>query len=169
MGAKSYYFENNQIKSFEDPIEDSSPKNTLKHPYNKVLEGVNILIVDDNPINLIVAEKTLKRFGASTFKALSGELGIECFEKEEIDLVLMDIQMPMVDGFESCKRLKATKKYSEAQTPVIAYTTFAFEEVQDRIKDANMDGYIGKPFTQAHVISSLLNIVSKSCIKTKVS
>ncbi len=161
MGAKSYYLENDEIKAFEDPSEDIEPKKPIDSPYKRVFEGVNILVVDDNPINLIVAEKTLKRFGATVLRALSGELGIECFENEHVDLILMDLQMPGMDGFESCKKLKKTKRYAENRIPVIAYTTFTLEEVKSGIESSGMDGYIGKPFTQAQVVSSLISIVSK--------
>jgi CheY-like chemotaxis protein len=164
MAAKSYYFENNEIKEFEELIENHVPKSVVSNPYSKVLEGINILVVDDNAINLIVADKTLKRFGATTFKALTGQQGINCFEKENIDLVLMDLQMPVMDGFETCKILKSNVKYLEKPTPVIAYTTFAFEEVKEKVIEYKMDGYIGKPFTQSQVISSLINILTKKGI-----
>ncbi len=160
MGAKSYYFEDNQIKSFEDSTGELEPKKPVYNPYSKVLKGYNILVIDDNPINLIVAEKTLNRFGATTFRALSGDLGIACYNSEQIHLILMDIQMPVLDGFASCKKLKKTKKYATDKVPVIAYTTFAFEEIKEQIEEAEMDGYIGKPFTQAQVISSLISIVT---------
>ena len=161
MGAKSYYFEDNQIKTFDDPIVKPEPKGQLQYPYTTMLEGVNILIIDDNPINLIVAEKTLKRFGANTLRALGGEEGIEIFRNETVDLILMDVQMPGLDGFQSCVKLKETVAYKSTKTPVpvIAYTTFPLEELQDQITLAGMDGYIGKPFTQAQVIASLLSYV----------
>lgn len=164
MAAKSYYFENNEIKEFEELIENRVSNNVVDNPYSKVLKGINILVVDDNAINLIVADKTLKRFGATTFKALTGALGVSCYEKENIDLVLMDLQMPVMDGFETCKILKSSEKYISNPSPVIAYTTFAFEEVKDKVLEYNMDGYIGKPFTQSQVISSLINLLTKKGI-----
>jgi len=167
MAAKSYYFENNQIKEFDDLIENQVQKPPVPHPYCKVLEGINILVVDDNAINLIVADKTLKRFGATTFKALTGALGIACFDKENIDLILMDLQMPLMNGFETCLKLKAGFRYSERPAPVIAYTTFAFEEVKERLIKHKMDGYIGKPFTQSQVMSSLINILTSRGVLTE--
>ena len=69
--------------------------------------------------------------------------------------------MPLMHGFETCEKLKNSKRYKNNPAPVIAYMRFAFEEVKEKVLENNMDGYIGKPFTQAHVISSLINILAR--------
>ena len=92
MGAKSYYFEDNQIKPMGDIPEEPST-NGNSEVQNDLLKDTTILVIDDNPINLTVANKTLAKFGARTVKALSGVEGIKAFQKQPVQLILMDLPM----------------------------------------------------------------------------
>ena len=158
MGAKSYYFEDNQIKPMGDiPEEPSSNGNS--EVQNDLLKDTTILVIDDNPINLTVANKTLAKFGAKTVKALSGVEGIKAFQKQPVQLILMDLHMPFMDGFETTQKLKAVEEFSTRPAPILAYTTYAFEDVKDQIEAYGLDGYIGKPFTQHQVLERIIEAV----------
>jgi two-component system cell cycle response regulator DivK len=159
MGAKSYYFEDNQIKPIGDIPEEPSSSGLFEKIQNDLLKDITILVVDDNPINLTVAHKTLAKFGAKTVKALSGAEGIKVFKKQTINLVLMDLHMPFMDGFETAQKLKATQEFQDRPAPILAYTTYAFEDVKDQIESAGLDGYIGKPFTQYQVLERIIEAV----------
>ena len=142
-----------------DIPEESSAEGRFEDIQNDLLKDSTILIIDDNPINLTVAHKTLAKFGAKTVKALSGVEGIKAFQKNSVQLILMDLHMPFMDGFETTQKLKAVKEFGERPAPILAYTTYAFEDVKDQIETYGLDGYIGKPFTQHQVLERIIEAV----------
>lgn len=159
MGAKSYYFEDNQIKPMGEIPEEPKSDGRFENVQNDLLKDTTILVIDDNPINLTVANKTLAKFGAKTLKALSGVEGIKAFQNNSVQLVLMDLHMPFMDGFEATQKMKAIKEFKERPAPILAYTTYAFEDVEEQIKNYGLDGYIGKPFTQHQVLERIIEAV----------
>lgn len=107
-----------------------------------LLENKNILIVDDNRINLTVATKTLQKVKCNTLSAENGKEALEVFHSNDIDLILMDLQMPIMDGYEASAAIRQTDKL----IPIIALTGEAVFDVEQRIKDAGINCYISKPF-----------------------
>lgn len=159
MGARSYFLLDNEILSTDDIY---SSDNTSISENKAILEGKSILIIDDSPINLSVAEKTLSKFGAQCIKAFSAKEGILSYVENNVDLILMDLHMPMIDGFEATSMLRGTSKFRNTETPILAYTTYAYSEVKEAILKYGLDGYIGKPFTQTQVLDTILSTLDKS-------
>ncbi|MBI9019696.1 MAG: response regulator [Verrucomicrobia bacterium] len=112
-----------------------------------------MLIAEDNKINQLVADRILRRMGCTTTIVENGQLAIEASEKNGFDLILMDCQMPVVDGYEATRqiRLKERQTPDAPAIPIIAITAHAQE--RDRVKcfDAGMNDYLAKPFTQEHL------------------
>ena len=158
MGMRSYYLIDNKIQSLEEPEENHL--NLKKTKSASILSDQNILVIDDSPINLIVAEKTLSKFGAKCFRAISAKEGLRVYNQEKIDLILMDLHMPVIDGFQGTDLIRETEKFQKHPIPIMAYTTFSYDEVMDGIKKHKLDGYIGKPFTQAQVLGSIFEVLS---------
>ncbi|WP_452609223.1 response regulator [Roseivirga echinicomitans] len=142
----------------EDSFSNETPF-TVNQTDRKLLEGINILVVDDNPINLTVADKTLAKFGGTSFKCLSAEESLVVFQSNSIQLILMDLHMPGVDGFAATKLIRETEAYKNNPIPILAYTTYSYNEVKDEIEDCGMSGYIGKPFTHIQVLDTILEAV----------
>lgn len=158
MGAKSYFLIDNKIQPMDEEfVEEVS---NVEPVANQVLAGVSILIIDDNPINLIVAEKTLRKFGAKSIKALSAKEGLRKYAATEANLILMDLHMPGLDGFQTTGLIRETEKFKTSPVPILAYTTFGFEEVKAKIDEHKLDGYIGKPFTQGQVFETIMSVLS---------
>jgi PAS domain S-box-containing protein len=109
-------------------------------------KALRILLVDDYEPNIVVAETILQMLGHSVKTALSGKEALACFEDGEFDLVLMDVQMPDMDGFEATARIKKLDKFREAPVPIIAMTARALADDEQKCLDAGMDDYIPKPF-----------------------
>lgn len=158
MRMQSYYLIDNKIQSLGEQEAGTSNLNTSKSA--TILEDHNILIVDGSIINLIVAEKTLSKFGATCFRAISAKKGMKVFSEQRIDLILMDLHMPVIDGFKGTDLIRETEKFQNYPIPILAYTTFSYDEVMYRIRSHKLDGYIGKPFTQAQVIGSIFEVLS---------
>jgi len=102
-----------------------------------------ILIVEDDPKNLTLFRDLLQVSGYKTIEAIDGKQGIELAKASKPDLILMDIQMPEMDGLEATRILKADATTSNI--PVIALTAYAMEGDKERILGAGCDGYLAKP------------------------
>jgi two-component system sensor histidine kinase/response regulator len=104
--------------------------------------GMRVLIVDDNKMNLMIASKFLKKWQVEVDEAISGTLAIEMVNDNNYDLIIMDLQMPEMDGFEATRIIKKTNP----QIPVIALTADAMPETQNKAFAAGMCDYLTKPF-----------------------
>ena len=103
-----------------------------------------LLVVDDNPINLEVASLMLNQLGYRVDMATNGQLAIEALEKASFDAVLMDLQMPICDGYQATAEIRR-REGTERHTPVIAMTAHAMPSDRKRAIDAGMDDYVSKP------------------------
>jgi len=118
-----------------------------------------ILVVDDKKENLEVAVTLLKIVGFETNEAVNGEDAIAKFEEWNPDLILMDMRMPVMDGYEAIRRIKSTKKGK--LTPIVALTASTFEDELKKIDALGIQGYIRKPFRENelfHTIGKILGI-----------
>ena len=107
-------------------------------------DELRILIAEDNDVNKRVIEKMLKKLGFQADIANDGQDVLEALEKQHYDLILMDIQMPKMDGLEAASQIR--KRWPLAEQPcIIALTACALEGDRERCLDAGMDGYISKP------------------------
>ncbi|MDK9703064.1 MAG: response regulator [Sulfuritalea sp.] len=104
----------------------------------------SILIVEDNPANLKLATMLLVKAGHGVSQAVDGEAGVRLAQETRPDLVLLDIQMPGIDGLEAIRRLRSNP--ATAQLKIIAVTALAMKGDEERIRAAGCDGYIAKPF-----------------------
>ncbi len=104
-----------------------------------------VLLVEDNQINQMVAQKMLEKFGLDYVLASDGQEALDLLETEDIDVVLMDCQMPVLDGFEATRRLRKQSRF--LSLPVIAMTANVMEGDRERCIEAGMNDYIGKPIS----------------------
>ena len=114
-----------------------------------------ILIVEDEPKNLTLLRDLLQVSGYKTIEATDGKQGVELAKSKKPDLILMDIIMPVMDGLEATRILKADATTSNI--PVLALTSYAMKGDAERVLEAGCDGYLAKPFD----IQELLKQVAK--------
>ncbi len=158
MKGTSYYLIDDKIHLMEDSF-SNEPSFIVNQSDQKLLDGINILVVDDNPINLTVADKTLAKFGGTSYKCLSAEDSVLAFKSKPIHLILMDLHMPGINGFEATKLIRETEEFKSNPIPILAYTTYSYNDVKAEIEACGMSGYIGKPFTHIQVIDTILEAV----------
>ena len=125
-----------------------------------ILEGIRVLVVEDNPTNRLIATKLLEQMGASVETANDGYLGVEAAEREVYDLILMDIQMPGIDGLEAARRIRALGG-AAAQTPIVALTANVLSHQRRAYLDAGMDGVVGKPISPADLLREITAAASR--------
>ncbi len=133
-----------------------------KAPQKKTLQGLKILAVDDNSTNLQLIEHWLKPNDLDLSLAYSGYQALEMSAKHKFDLILMDIQMPGIDGMETTKELRQRKTYKD--TPIIALTAHALNSEKHQIMESGMNAYLTKPVSE----STLLDTIHNWCKGKKV-
>ena len=105
-----------------------------------------ILIAEDNKINFFVANKVLTGWGVIVSHAENGQLALEEIEKEDFDLVLMDLHMPIMDGIEATRIIRESTNPRIRNIPIVALTAAIMSESHDKIDKLNINDYVLKPF-----------------------
>ncbi|MGB0723215.1 MAG: ATP-binding protein [Gammaproteobacteria bacterium] len=108
--------------------------------------GVRLLLVEDQEVNQVVALGLLKRLGVEASLAVDGQDALDHLERERFDLVLMDCEMPVVDGYEATVHLRAREQETGDHVPVVALTAHALPEHRERCIEVGMDDYLTKPY-----------------------
>jgi signal transduction histidine kinase/ActR/RegA family two-component response regulator len=147
--GSTFYF----TAKFEKPaglVETPLPEQITHHSRSsklteKVDRPLHVLLAEDNPINQELAVELLEMRGHSVRIAGNGVEVLAALERESFDVVLMDVQMPEMDGFQATKAIRSREKQSGAHIPIIAITGFAMKGDRQRCLDAGMDSYISKP------------------------
>ena len=118
------------------------------------LDGLRVLVVEDNPTNRMIATKLLENLGAAVETAADGLLGVEAATHGAFDLILMDVQMPGIDGLEAARRIRALGG-AVAATPIVALTANVLAHQRQSYLDAGMDGVVGKPISPAALLAEI--------------
>jgi len=118
-----------------------------------------ILIVEDEPRNLTLLRDLLQVSGYSTIEATDGKQGVELAKSNKPDLILMDVQMPVMDGLEATRILKADT--TTGNIPVLALTSYAMKGDKERILEAGCDGYLAKPFDIKELLKTVTEYLSE--------
>ena len=126
-----------------------------------LLEGLRVLVVEDNPTNRLIATRMLEQLGASVETADDGQQGVAAASRSAFDLIFMDIQMPVMDGLEATRRIRALPE-PVCSTPILAMTANAMSHQADSYLIAGMNGIVPKPLSPAALISQIAAIVSPS-------
>ena len=149
----------NMADKIENEYSQNSDTTAIKEQM-RIQKGGNILLVEDNLLNREIAREILEEAGFSVHEVEDGDLAVEEMMRAkpgDIDLILMDIQMPTMNGYEATKEIRKLKDPQISQTPIVAMTANAFEEDRQRAKEAGMNGFITKPV----VIEKLLKEIEK--------
>lgn len=127
------------------------------------LQGLHVLLVEDNDLNAEIAQFTLSRAGAVVTHAKDGESAVEAFAASaphEYDVVLMDIMMPGIDGLEATRRIRALDREDAATTPIIAVSANAFADDRRLSREAGMDAHLSKPVSSQELVEALAHIAA---------
>ncbi len=107
--------------------------------------GNNVLYIEDNQDNMMLVQRALEARGYRLLKAMNGLSGVEMAEREEVDLILLDINLPDIDGYEVARRLRRSPKSTLAHIPIIAITANALKGDAEKALEAGCDVYMSKP------------------------
>jgi PAS domain S-box-containing protein len=139
----------------------SAPEEKEVSPSRAAIAQARVLVVEDNPVNQKLILALLKRYGIAAALAANGEDGLVKLEKERWDLVFMDCQMPVLDGFRAAQRWRESEKNQpeRGHTPIVALTANAMEGDRERCLASGMDDYLSKPIRPEHLENVLIQWV----------
>ena len=134
------------------------------YPEQYSIYGMNILLVEDNDLNMEISEFLLEEHGANVIKAWNGKEAIDIYKQSkigDIDVILMDVMMPIMNGYEATKYIRSYNREDAKSIPIIAMTANAFVEDRIKAKEAGMSDYISKPLDEKLVIQTIAEGVTK--------
>jgi two-component system cell cycle response regulator DivK len=105
----------------------------------------NVLYIEDNPDNMTLVKRALESRGYTLLQAINGIDGVITAEREDVDLILLDINLPDIDGYEVARRIRSSTKTALAYTPIIAITANALKGDAEKALDSGCDVYMSKP------------------------
>jgi two-component system, sensor histidine kinase and response regulator len=123
-------------------------------------DTLRILLVEDNAVHRIVATAILRQNGHTLVHAADGVEAVEISRSESFDLILMDVQMPEMDGFEAARRIRQAEHETGRHTPIVALTAHAMDGDRERCLEAGMDDYLSKPLKKADMLALLRQIAA---------
>ena len=123
--------------------------------------GMEIMLVEDKPMNQKLATLLLEKEGYRVTTASNGKEALELHRTRSFDLILMDIQMPLMDGLEATAQIRAAEAAGNGHTPIIAMTAYAMQEDRDKCLQAGMDFYISKPIDTEELYCALARVMKK--------
>ena len=144
---------------------DADKHKEQKNVSERSIKDLNILLVEDNELNMEIAEFLLQNEGAQVTKAWNGQEAVEIFEKSrsgEFDVILMDIMMPVMNGYEAAKIIRSLDRKDAKVVPIIAMTANAFTEDKLKAKEAGMDEHIAKPVDVKLLVKVISRLVENS-------
>jgi signal transduction histidine kinase/ActR/RegA family two-component response regulator len=133
----------------QSPVDGADPSSRARRAEQR------ILIVEDNPVNQKMASVVLKRAGFEHEVANDGQCAVELARAERFDLILMDCQMPRMDGLEATRRIRASDGSTKRNVPIVALTANAFDADREACASAGMDDFIAKPFKAAELVRTI--------------
>ncbi len=125
--------------------------------------NINVLVAEDNKMNVLILKRFFLKWNVNYQIAENGKQVLEFLENADFDLVLMDLQMPVLNGYETAKVIRKLPEEYKSKIPIIALTAFAQTDVKEKTRRYKMDGFMGKPFNPVELYS-LLKLYSKSSL-----
>jgi CheY-like chemotaxis protein len=135
---------------------ETAPALVTRHSQRESVTKMRILLAEDNRVNQVVAVKMLEKMGHTVSVAGNGKDAVSALGESDFDLILMDVQMPEMDGFEATSIIRQSEKSSGLHVPIVAMTAHAMVGDRERCVGAGMDDYLSKPI-RAEELSSILS------------
>ena len=138
-------------------LQPAEPQNNARHQPETLPpeKSLSILVADDNTMNLRTIELILQKLGHRTISARNGQEAIEYWRRENIDLILLDIQMPVMGGLETLNIIRDEESRLNRHTPIIALTADALKGTEERLLNEGFNSYLTKPVKVEHIVSAI--------------
>jgi two-component system sensor histidine kinase/response regulator len=139
---------------------EATPALVTRHTLRESQNRLRVLLAEDNAVNQLVALRLLERFGHTVTVAANGKKAVEAWEKGGFDAILMDVQMPEMDGWEATQAIREKERSTGLHVPIIAMTAHAMKGDDERCFAAGMDDYLTKPIRTEELMTALENVAA---------
>jgi CheY-like chemotaxis protein len=126
---------------------------------------LHVLVAEDNIVNQRIASAVLQKRGHRVTIANNGREALVAYERENFDLVLMDVQMPEMDGLEATAAIREREAFTKVHMPIIALTAHAMKGDRERMLEAGMDDYLSKPLDAQRLVGLIESIASTTRVR----
>ncbi len=131
-----------------------------ERPDERARRGLRILVAEDNSVNQLFARRMLEKAGHSVVIVGDGQQAVAAVNHDRFDLALMDVQMPIMDGFQATAQIRRSESTTGNHLPIIAMTAHAIRGDRERCLDAGMDGYVAKPIHAADLFATIMTTLN---------
>jgi CheY-like chemotaxis protein len=142
-----------------------APVHALTAPAPPVLRGLRVLLAEDNVVNQTLATRLLEKNGHLVYGAANGHEAVAVFNAKEVDVVLMDLQMPDMDGFQATAAIRASERLRGGHVPIVALTAHALTGDRENCLANGMDGYLAKPYSAEELNQAIVEVVRTTVLK----
>jgi CheY-like chemotaxis protein len=150
-----------QVLSSSECVADP-PQVITQHTLREARLPLRILLAEDNVVNQKLASRLLEKQGHTVSVAADGAQTLSAWKKESFDLILMDAQMPVMDGFEATAAIRKLEEHTRSHIPIIAMTAHALVGDRNRCLEAGMDGYIPKPIRPHELYETIETVLAQT-------
>lgn len=158
--GSSFSFEISFKTVEQNERKEGSLDNINENP-SKILPALNILVVEDENINQQIIKSFLERENCTVITAANGKEALNIISRQCFDIILMDIYMPEIDGFELAKIIRESENYNDSYTPIIAMTAATTKEATKENAESGIDSFIAKPFTKQQLCKAIADTLDK--------
>jgi signal transduction histidine kinase/ligand-binding sensor domain-containing protein/CheY-like chemotaxis protein len=155
---------NDNLQTGGSKPDGGRPEPGTRHSLREEVRSLHILLAEDNLVNQLLATRLLEKHGHSVVIAFDGREALGRVEKERFDLVLMDVQMPVVDGLEATMAIRQRERVTGAHIPIIAMTAHAMQGDKERCLTAGMDGYVSKPINVKELFRVVNSVITTQTV-----
>jgi two-component system sensor histidine kinase/response regulator len=149
-------------RMLRDPLPaPSRPSLITRHSIRESAQRLQILLAEDNIVNQKLAVRMLEKMGHTVWVAANGREALDILERQKFDLILMDVQMPIMDGLEATRAVREREMTSGEHAPIVAMTAYAMKGDKEKCLDAGMDGYVSKPIDAAELFETIEDLFLK--------
>jgi CheY-like chemotaxis protein len=141
-----------------------SPRRRETTPDAPIVRGLRVLVAEDNLVNQRLAKRLLEKSGHIVYLAANGREALTQLDLESIDVVLMDLQMPEMDGIQATAAIRAAEKLRGGHVPIVALTAHALTGDREHCLASGMDGYLAKPYSGAELDRVLADVMRTALV-----
>lgn len=151
--------QNTLLKALQSRVDAEANNNSLRSELTE--KPLNVLLVEDTAANQLLVERLLSRRGHQVVIAGSGNKALERVKERPFDVILMDVQMPGIDGYETTRLIRTLPDPSVASTPIVAMTAHAMQSDEQRCRECGMNAYVSKPFNLNDLVQQVERIAAE--------
>lgn len=168
LGSEFWFYLNMPIAKSESAAAEPALAPKIQIDSDNQLKSLHILVAEDNMINTMLMKKFFSKWAIKASFAENGKIAVEMVQQGNFDVVLMDLQMPVMNGFEAATQIRKLDDKHRASIPIVALTASALTDIRERVFDAGMNDYLSKPFKPEELKEKVLTLVNQNKAVTPV-